>query len=169
MINKDKILNFFDNLKQGLNEQDVEKLLKKSNEILEKVSKSDKLIRYINQIELLIRMLKDYITKEYPQLPWKTFVSVGAALLYIVMPMDVIPDFIPGVGLLDDVFVFTTVWKLVEEDVKEYAAWKLRNLPEDEEMSNHLINVISKAFPDLIPIKKALEENRIGQKTKKQT
>jgi len=36
-------------------------------------------------------------------------------------------------------------------------------------MSNHLINVISKAFPDLIPIKKALEENRIGQKTKKQT
>ncbi len=169
MINKDKILNFFDNLKQGLNEQDVEKLLKKSNEILEKVSKSDKLIRYINQIELLIRMLKDYITKEYPQLPWKTFVSVGAALLYIVMPIDAIPDFIPGVGLLDDVFVFTTVWKLVEEDVKEYAAWKLRNLPEDEEMSNHLINVISKAFPDLIPIKKALEENRIGQKTKKQT
>ncbi len=166
MINKNKIFELFENIKSNFQEKDLENLLKRSNEILEKVSKNEKLVKYINQIELLIRMLKDYMSKDYPRLPWKTIASIGAVFIYILMPMDIIPDFIPALGLVDDVFIFTAVWKLIEEDVQEYAIWKLKNLPNDDEMANHIINVISKAFPDLFPIKKAIEENKVKRKTK---
>jgi len=166
MINKNEILKLFENIKSNIKEKDLEDLLKKSNELLEKVSKDGKLSKYVNQIELLIRMLKDYISKDYSKLPWKTIASIGAAFIYILMPADIIPDFIPFLGLVDDVFIFTAVWKLIEEDVQEYAIWKLKNLPQDDEKANHLINTISKAFPNLFPIKKALEENKIKDKTK---
>jgi len=166
MINKNEIFKFFENIKSNIQEKDLENLLKKSNELLEKVSKDGKLSKYINQIELLIRMLKDYISKDYSKLPWKTIASIAAVLIYILMPTDIIPDFIPFLGMADDIFILTAVWKLIEEDVQEYALWKLKNLPQDDETANHIINTISKAFPNLLPIKKAIEENKIKNKVR---
>jgi len=144
----------------------LENLLKKSNKLLEKVSKDGKLSKYVNQIELLIQMLRDYISKDYSKLPWKTIASIASVLIYILMPADIIPDFIPILGVADDIFILTAVWKLIEEDIKEYALWKLRNLPQDDEIADQIINTISKAFPNLLPIKKAIEENKIKNRTK---
>jgi uncharacterized membrane protein YkvA (DUF1232 family) len=33
------------------------------------------------------------------------------SLIYLVLPMDVVPDFLPGIGLLDDVGVLTFIWQ----------------------------------------------------------
>jgi len=40
-----------------------------------------------------------------PVLPKAAKVALAAAVLYLVSPIDLIPDFIPGLGYLDDVFV----------------------------------------------------------------
>jgi len=37
--------------------------------------------------------------------PWSTKVALGAGLLYIVSPIDAIPDFIPVIGQLEDAMV----------------------------------------------------------------
>jgi uncharacterized membrane protein YkvA (DUF1232 family) len=40
-----------------------------------------------------------------PVLPKAAKIALGAAVLYLVSPIDLIPDFIPGLGFVDDVFV----------------------------------------------------------------
>jgi uncharacterized membrane protein YkvA (DUF1232 family) len=40
-----------------------------------------------------------------PVLPKAAKIALGAAVLYLVSPIDLIPDFIPGLGFIDDVFV----------------------------------------------------------------
>lgn len=40
-----------------------------------------------------------------PRVPKRVKYEVGAAAAYLVLPFDVIPDFIPGLGQLDDIAV----------------------------------------------------------------
>src|SRR5438552_3198544 len=44
-----------------------------------------------------------------PILPTAAKVALAAAALYLVSPIDLIPDFIPGIGMLDDLFVVAIV------------------------------------------------------------
>lgn len=51
------------------------------------------------------------------EIPIRLQLTIIGALLYLVLPSDVIPDFIPGIGLIDDVgvilFVYTEVSKFL--------------------------------------------------------
>ncbi len=40
-----------------------------------------------------------------PVLPKAAKIALGAAVLYLVSPVDLIPDFVPVLGYLDDIFV----------------------------------------------------------------
>ena len=40
---------------------------------------------------------------------WVDIALIGATVAYVIMPLDAIPDFIPGVGLLDDAAIVTYV------------------------------------------------------------
>jgi uncharacterized membrane protein YkvA (DUF1232 family) len=50
-----------------------------------------------NLVKLLARLSKD------PRVPIRRRVLVVAALAYVISPVDLIPDFVPGLGRLDDV------------------------------------------------------------------
>lgn len=50
-----------------------------------------------NFVVLLKRLMTD------PRVPRRSKMMVGATALYLVSPIDVIPDFIPGLGQLDDI------------------------------------------------------------------
>ena len=39
-------------------------------------------------------------------IPWETKTTMGAALLYIISPIDGIPDFIPVLGQVEDIAIF---------------------------------------------------------------
>jgi uncharacterized membrane protein YkvA (DUF1232 family) len=52
-----------------------------------------------NFVVLLKRLLAD------PRVPRKSKLILGATIVYLVSPIDVVPDFIPGLGQLDDVVV----------------------------------------------------------------
>jgi uncharacterized membrane protein YkvA (DUF1232 family) len=53
-----------------------------------------------------------YLAYRDPRTPW--YAKVFAALIvgYVFSPIDPIPDFIPGVGLLDEMVVVVAVWLL---------------------------------------------------------
>lgn len=46
------------------------------------------------------RMASAYARGYYKDIPWKALMSVVAALLYFVNPLDLIPDVIPGLGFI---------------------------------------------------------------------
>lgn len=50
--------------------------------------------------------------------PWYVKVVVTAGLLYLLSPIDLIPDFLPVIGQLDDLLLAAGLLKLV----RKYAA-----------------------------------------------
>lgn len=72
------------------------------------------------------RQLKLHIYTLYhgirdPRVPWYVKVLTLLVIAYVISPIDIIPDFIPVIGLLDDVILvpvaITLIMKLMPEEV----------------------------------------------------
>lgn len=74
-------------------------------------------------------LLLHYVLKS-PDVPLEDKARIYGALGYFILPIDLIPDFIPAVGYSDDVaalaFALHAVWKNVTPEIKEQAQRKLR-------------------------------------------
>lgn len=120
-----------DEARRSLNEQaekvekkDLEKVLQKEEKIEEKFRDNDSLKGYMSKAKSLFSLVRDYWSGEYPEVPWKIIAAAVGALAYVLMPFDLIPDFIPLVGFLDDAGVIAACLKLVSDDLVEYEKWK---------------------------------------------
>lgn len=81
----------------------------------------------VEDVTALFSLVKDYANGTYREVPWNTIVAAAAGLLYLVCPIDLIPDFIPLIGLVDDLAVLTFVLKSVHTDLQDYLQWKARH------------------------------------------
>lgn len=52
---------------------------------------------------------------------WNTRATILAALLYLVVPTDLTPDFIPGIGFLDDALVLRWVIQRLRKELDRYS------------------------------------------------
>ena len=112
----------------------AEKLLEdneKTEIFLQKLEKKLKTIPKLGDalamVPILISLVRSYIKKEYTEIPLGSIIAVLSALIYILAPVDAIPDAIPAAGLIDDALVITTCYKLVKSDVDEYIIWRKEN------------------------------------------
>ena len=76
-----------------------------------------------DNITTMVDLLGDWASGEY-RAPWNTIAAVAAALIYFVCPIDLIPDFIPVFGYMDDAAVITYALSLMAEDIEEYRQWR---------------------------------------------
>jgi len=72
-------------------------------------------------------MLRDYRQKKYPHFPWKSTLAFAVAILYMLFPVDIIPDFIVGFGLIDDAVISAIALKAIDMDIAEYRKWLEKN------------------------------------------
>lgn len=72
----------------------------------------------------LIRLLRAYASGQYRNVPAKSLVLIVAGILYFVMPIDVIPDFVVGLGFLDDAAVLAWVVSSVRTVVSDFERWE---------------------------------------------
>jgi uncharacterized membrane protein YkvA (DUF1232 family) len=70
------------------------------------------------------RLSAAYASGKYRDVPWKTIMTVLAAIIYFLNPIDLIPDFIPGVGLSDDFGVLLWVYNSMTTEVDKFLAWE---------------------------------------------
>lgn len=122
-------------------EDRLDALLERQQAIENKVKNSGRLRRFGGDIRLMFSMLKDYWKGDYHAIPWKSVAAIAGALIYVLNPLDLIPDMIVGVGLLDDAGVVAACLTLVESDLIAYAAWKenrdSRNAAAPEKTGRH--------------------------------
>jgi uncharacterized membrane protein YkvA (DUF1232 family) len=102
----------------------VNRLLKTSKEKLTTLELEEQDFKGIlGALRTFIRMAKAFGSGRY-HIPWTTILIVVAALIYFVVPMDMLPDFIPVAGYIDDFSVIMAVFKKVKSDVVAFQAWE---------------------------------------------
>ncbi len=109
----------------NLNEkEDTKKVIDNWDKIYEKLKSNSIFAKLLDDVIELYTMLKDYISGKYNEVPIGTIAAIVVALLYILSPIDVILDFIPVAGLVDNALVLTICLELVGSDLEKYRAWK---------------------------------------------
>ena len=76
-------------------------------------------------LQSLFRLIKLSISGEYTELPATTVVAAVAVLIYFLSPIDLIPDFIPVVGLLDDMVLIGWFSTSIKHELDKFHAWEL--------------------------------------------
>lgn len=76
------------------------------------------------QLHVLGRLTTSYARGRYRRVPLKTLLTVVAALLYFLNPLDLIPDAIVGVGFMDDLAVLTWVYRSAQQEIDRFVQWE---------------------------------------------
>ncbi len=85
------------------------------------------LARLFQDLKLLIPLIKDYWKGTYRDVSVKSIVIFVVALAYIISPIDLIPDYIIGLGQIDDAVILGLSLYFLEKDLRKYKEWKDRN------------------------------------------
>ncbi|MFC4076912.1 YkvA family protein [Salinithrix halophila] len=89
-----------------------------SRKILDEFNSKVKRAGGIQQIIHKLKLLFDYFRHPGTSRVKKAF--AGAALLYFIIPSDVLPDFIPVMGYVDDAAAVAIVWKLLSGELERF-------------------------------------------------
>jgi uncharacterized membrane protein YkvA (DUF1232 family) len=77
-----------------------------------------------SQLKAFNRMLKAFINKQYTVVPWGSIAMVAGTVLYFVSPIDLVLDWIPVAGLVDDAAVLVFVFRQVSKDIEKFQKWE---------------------------------------------
>lgn len=77
-----------------------------------------------NQILRIGRLLKAQVTGKYRVKSLRFLLILLAAIIYFINPIDLIPDFILGFGLTDDLAILTWVYQAAAEELKTFVDWE---------------------------------------------
>lgn len=77
-------------------------------------------------VPAMISLLKSYTEGKYRSIPIGSITAIISSLMYLLSPIDILPDAIPGVGLVDDALVIKVCLELVKSDLEAYDDWRRR-------------------------------------------
>jgi uncharacterized membrane protein YkvA (DUF1232 family) len=99
----------------------IPKLIEKAKKKAQK--KSGPLKEVWEALMTFFRLLKAYAKKEYREIPWESIVLILACVIYLVMPIDLISDFLPG-GYIDDATLIAWTMRSVALDIENFRIWE---------------------------------------------
>ena len=84
------------------------------------------------ELNAFIDLLRAWTSGDYRALSTNAVITVAAAVLYFLSPLDLLPDFILALGLLDDAAVIAYVMGTVREEVAAFESWRAASADADE-------------------------------------
>ncbi|MDJ0622382.1 MAG: YkvA family protein [Desulfocapsaceae bacterium] len=79
------------------------------------------------QLLACFRLIKAYAKGQYRKIPWRSLVMIIASVLYFVWLVDLVPDFIPFLGFLDDAAILGWTLKTFKSDIDDFTEWESSN------------------------------------------
>jgi len=122
-LTDEEIKEIIENASKKITNEDLEKVIKQEEKLNEKIKKG-LLSKYVEDIKLLFLLVKDFFAGKYKKVRWSTITAIVVALLYIINPFDLIPDFIPFFGYIDDLAVLKVCSMMVKVDIDKYKEWR---------------------------------------------
>ena len=145
---KESFSNFFSS-----NQSKAEDLINnpdKLEEILQKLEKKLSLVPIagtaLAYVPIMISLVRMYIKKEYTAIPIASIIAIVVALVYVLSPIDIIPDAIPGAGLIDDGIVISGCLAMIHSDIEDYKLWRekngmvFENIPDYDSIEKEAVN-----------------------------
>lgn len=83
-------------------------------------AKKDNLSKVKDELTLLYKFVGDVCGGKYRNYDVSSVFLILAALIYLVSPADIVPDFIPLAGLIDDASIVAWVFNEVKEELDKY-------------------------------------------------
>lgn len=77
-------------------------------------------------------MVKASVLGKYKIQSPRVFIILLAAIIYFLNPLDLIPDFIPALGLTDDLAVLAWVYQAAYAEVQAFQKWEAAQLQSQE-------------------------------------
>ena len=111
---------------KGMSREDIGDTIGKEKNAERLAKENGFLQQYWQDIKTSFALLKDWYMGNYTKIPFRMVASIAGAMLYLVSPLDVVPDWVPFGGLLDDALVLAAIFALSRSDLDEYLAWTSR-------------------------------------------
>lgn len=134
-INEEKLKAQFDKVKQKAEDiiDDPDQVKNIAERAWEKAKGlKEPMAEVWEQLKLMIQMIRAWVSGEYREVPTTSLIAIVAGLLYLISPIDLIPDFIPVLGYLDDIFVIGVVFNQVARDLRAFEAWQAARASQTE-------------------------------------
>lgn len=126
-FDEDKLKQQFEKMKHKAEEvmDDPDQVKKVAESAWDKAKELKKPLAQVwQQLKSMIRLIRAWISGEYKDVPTTSVIAIIAGLMYLLSPVDLIPDFIPVLGYLDDIFVLGVVFTQVAKDIHNFEAWE---------------------------------------------
>lgn len=79
---------------------------------------------FFEDVEALTRLVKAFINGEYRAVKKRNFLKVAFGFLYLFSAIDIIPDFIPFIGWVDDVAVIFVIYRSLKGEIEAFKKWE---------------------------------------------
>lgn len=87
----------------------------------------DKLPKDTGDLKLLINLFKDWYNGVYREIPWYSIAAIILGFLYLLSPVDLVPDMIPVLGQVDDVVIIRWILThIAKQDLNKYRQFKTK-------------------------------------------
>ena len=95
-----------------------------ADKLSDRGSKTNKFQQLFKVALTLVRLVRAYISGEYREISANTIVSGLAVLLYVLSPIDLIPDFIPVLGFIDDLSLVSWFVGKFQGEIIRFREWE---------------------------------------------
>lgn len=108
----------------GNHDESINRVNANAGDISSKFVKQKALRSLLDNGLLMIDFVRDYSSGRYREIPYWAVSAAALALIYVLSPVDLVPDFIVGAGFLDDAAVVAFSLRLIEAELAKYKEWK---------------------------------------------
>jgi uncharacterized membrane protein YkvA (DUF1232 family) len=104
------------------NKEDASGLLKRA---FGKAKKNEVSLKGVwGRLQTMFELVKAWASGSYREIPYRTLLMIMVTIVYFVSPIDFIPDFLFGIGILDDAALIAFVISQLDKDLEAFSEWR---------------------------------------------